>query len=108
MDIQDTLKGLLGDGAEDKIKTALDALASGGGEGNENTSVPSSLPQDAAALGYITKIKGVLEELNTPPDDNRARLLMALRPYMRSGRQQGIDSALRMLNLTRLGGLIGK
>lgn len=104
MDTQDTLKSLLGDNAEDKIKAVLGSLSS------SSTSEESSYkpPIDAATIGYVSKIKSALDELNTPPDDDRARLLLALHPYMRSERKRGIDSAVRMLNLTRLGSILGK
>lgn len=99
-DMMDTLKGILGDGAEDKIKTALGAL----GAQQENNSAPKQNQLDAQSLEYIMKIKNIADELSNP-NDARSQLLMSLRPYMRMSRQKGIDNAVRILNLTKFSGL---
>ena len=98
--MMDTLKGILGDGAEDKIKTALGAL----GAQQENNSAPKPNQLDAQSLEYIMKIKNIADELSNP-NDARSQLLMSLRPYMRMSRQKGIDNAVRILNLTKFSGL---
>lgn len=110
-DMMDTLKGILGDGAEDKIKTALGALggssyggdSSGGDSSDENTpAAPARINSDS--LEYIMKLKGIADELSHP-NDARSTLLMSLRPYMRDSRQKGIDNAIRLLNLSKFSGL---
>ena len=107
-DMMDTLKGLLGDGAEDKIKTALGALgmdSSGSPPQNNTPNSSAELPQlNTQNLEYIMKLKNMANELSHP-NDERSRLLMSLRPYMRNSRQKGIDNAIRLLNLTKFSGL---
>lgn len=95
----ETLKGILGDGAEDKIKTAIGALSGG-------DAAPQSLPTAVTPenMEYIMKIKNIADELSHP-NDARSQLLMSLKPYMRSERQRGIDNAVRILNLSKLSGL---
>lgn len=117
-DMMDTLKGLLGDNAEDKIKSALGALNAAGISGsdsdrgssdNESDNKPAPVPAqnqqfNAENLEYIMKIKNIADELSHP-SDARSNLLMSLRPYMRGSRQKGIDNAVRILNLTKFSGL---
>ena len=117
----DTLKGLLGDDAEEKIKSALSALnAAGSGGGDKppeenHDDKPDSKPDNKPApvqnqqfnpenLEYMMKLKSIADELSHP-NDARSNLLMSLRPYMRSSRQKGIDNAVRILNLTKFSGL---
>lgn len=94
--MMDTLKGILGDGAEDKIKSAVSAL-SGGSQGTPTQISPENME-------YFMKIKSIADELSHP-NDARSQLLMSLKPYMRTERQKGIDNAVRILNLTKLSGL---
>ena len=95
-DILGTVKELLGDNAEDKIKAVLEGLntSSDGMESSENTSV--SLPTDNINIDKIQNIVGSLTSAN----DSRSNLLMSLKPFMRNERQKSIDSAIKLLNLT--------
>lgn len=114
-DMMDTLKGLLGDNAGDKIKTALGALNavsdSGSSKDDDSSGSSDNMPAPVRnqqinddSLEYIMKIKNIADELSNP-SDARSNLLMSLRPYMRSTRQKGIDNAVRILNLTKFSGL---
>ncbi|MDO4618198.1 MAG: hypothetical protein Q4B31_01580 [Clostridia bacterium] len=84
-DIMDTLKDLLGDDAEEKIK-----------------SVMSSIGDDSGSINMddISRIGSILSK-----GDERSNLLLSLKPFMRSSRQQGIDSAIKLLSLSKLSGL---
>ena len=116
-DILDTLKTMLGDDAEDKIKAVLSALDTGStkekNEEHENEDakdMPESVPASATptpalnfspdSIGQIMKLKSIAEDLSHP-NDSRSQLLMSLRPYMRSSRQKSIDDAVKLLNLTK-------
>lgn len=90
-DMMDTLKDLLGDNAEDKIKTVMDMLK-GDGKSEDNNSLDLSKLQD---IGNIL----------SNPQDERSRLLLSLKPFMRSSRQKGIDSAIKLLTLSKFSGL---
>ncbi len=89
--MMDTLKDLLGDNAEDKIKTVMDMLR-GDEKSDDNNSLDLSKLQD---IGNIL----------SHPDDERSRLLLSLKPFMRSSRQKGIDSAVKLLTLSKFSGL---
>ncbi len=94
-DAMDALKGILGDGAEDKIKNVMSSLSGGSSDisdviGNDNS------------MEYLMQIKDMASRLGNSNSDPRTNLLMSLKPYMRSKRQGSIDSAVKLLNLAKL------
>ena len=92
-DTMETLKGILGDDAEDKIKNVMSSISGSSAGGQDNS------------LEYIMQMKDIMSKLANNRDDPRSNLLMSLRPYMRNERRQSIDRAVRLLNLTKLSGL---
>lgn len=92
-DAMETLKGILGDDAEDKIKNVMSSISGSSAGGQDNS------------LEYIMQMKDIMSKLANNRDDPRSNLLMSLRPYMRNDRRQSIDHAVRLLNLTKLSGL---
>ncbi len=84
----DALKELLGDDAEDKIKSVIGTLAGG---------------SDSMDMGELSNIAKVLSDTH---NDSRARLLESLKPYMRKNRQRSIDSAIRLLNVSKVAMLL--
>ena len=99
-DAMDTLKNILGDDAEDKIKNVMSSLSSSSGEGNNFNSADS--------LNQLMQMKDIMQSLTMNRNDPRANLLMSLKPYMRSGRQRSIDSAVRLLGLSSITRLLRK
>lgn len=93
-DAMETLKGILGDDAEDKIKNVMSSISGSSAGGQDNS------------LEYIMQMKDIISKLANNRDDPRSNLLMSLRPYMRNERRQSIDRAVRLLNLTKLSGLL--
>lgn len=102
-DTMDTLKNLLGDGAEDKIKSVMNSLSGSGG--NDSASLGNI---NSDGIDQIMQIKNIMEQMTNDRNDPRTNLLRSLRPYMRSSRQHSIDSAVKLLGLTRLTKLLGK
>jgi len=106
-DMMSTLKGLLGDNAEEKIRSVLSAL---GNNTPEDSSPEPQLPEDSPvslnsdALESVGKLKSIIDDIGKP-NDTRSNLLMSLRPYMRNERQKSIDSAIKLLNLSKISGL---
>ena len=90
-DALETIKSLLGNDAEGKIKDIVSALS-------EKSS--SSEPEINAES--LLQMKNMISGLMNEADDPRINLLTSLRPYMRTERQQSIDSAVRILGLTKL------
>lgn len=91
-DAMDTLKNILGDDAEDKIKNVMSSFSGGdsGGGGFDNDSME------------VAQIREMINQLGSSRNDPRSNLLMSLKPYMRETRQRSIDSAVKLLNLTKL------
>lgn len=93
-DAMETLKGLLGDGAEDKIKNVMNSFSDGGSDTVQDNS-----------LEYVMQMKDIMSKLANNRDDPRSNLLLSLKPYMREGRRQSIDHAVKLLNLSKLSSL---
>ncbi len=91
-DAMDTLKNLLGDDAEDKIKNVMSSFSEGDGDSGDSAE--------------LMRIRDMINNLGKSSNDPRSNLLMSLKPYMRETRQHSIDSAVRLLNLTKLSKLI--
>ncbi len=96
-DMMDTLKGLLGDDAEDKIKSVLESLSSDKGESKQSGG--------ELDVGELMKLKSIADQLSNT-NDARSKLLLSLKPFMRDSRQKGIDSAIKLLSLSKIGGLL--
>ena len=108
-DMMATLKELLGDNAEEKIQSVLSAL--GSGNSSESASVSQITSDSSPASSFnadtlrsIGNLKSIIDDIGRP-NDTRSNLLMSLKPYMRSERQKSIDSAIKLLNLSKFSGL---
>ncbi len=93
-DAIDTLKNILGDDAEDKIRNVMGTLSA--------SSDSSDTGFNADSLNQVMQLKSIVESMTNNRNDPRTNLLMSLRPYMRTGRQHSIDSAVKLLGLTNL------
>lgn len=100
-DAMDTLKNILGDDAEDKIKNVMSSLSSS----DDDTAADSF---DADNLSQLMQLKDIMQSVTSNRNDPRTNLLLSLKPYMRSNRQRSIDSAVKMLGLANLTKLFKK
>ena len=91
-DMMETLKGILGDDSEGKIKEAMSSLSLVNGNNGGND----------MSMEYISQMKDIIGRLGNSNSDPRANLLMSLKPYMRTKTQGSIDSAVKLLNLAKL------
>lgn len=96
--MMDTLKQILGNDADEKIKTALKNL--NGISENEKNNSPDIIENGSDYIEQIKNIVGRIGSIN----DTRSNLLLSLKPYMRKERQKSIDNAVKILNLTRFSG----
>lgn len=123
-DMMSTLKGFLGDNADEKIGKAMEMLKSSGmldnkennpAEQIENSILESNIrPQNQAQNGplaitpegleMIGQLKGMFDRV-TSTNDSRSNLLQSLKPFMRTERQRSIDRVTKMMNIARLSGL---
>lgn len=123
-DMMSTLKGFLGDNADEKIKGAMEMLKSSGmldssgdiGDKIENSidtrepknQVPTNFPKiTPEGLEMMGQIKNMFDQM-TNSNDQRSNLLMSLKPFMRKERQRSIDRVTKMMNIARFSGLFGK
>ncbi len=124
-DMMSTLKGFLGDDADGKIQNAMEILKKSGlldGEKKQDLSsvadkieneIKVAPPQSSQAvlspegLEFIGQIRSMVNRLSNT-NDTRSELLKSLRPFMRAQRQQTIDRAVKILNISRFAGLLSK
>ena len=124
-DMMSTLKGFLGDNADEKIKGAMEMLKSSGmldNKENLGQQIESSIsvekpqvqnssqngfPLTPEGLEMIGRIKGMFDQM-TSTNDSRSNLLISLKPFMRPGRQRSIDKVTKLMNIARFSGLFGR
>ena len=108
-DMMDTLKGLLGEDADNKLDGIMKILNADSTKGEAPTKAPvlSDIQQDASDSPTITPemimaAQSLMNKLSASGDDDRTKLLMSLKPYMSGTRKSTIDSAIKMLNLAQM------
>ena len=97
-DITDTLKELLGDNADEKISSIMNMLGSSL-KSSESESPSENTISDSE---LISQAQGIISRLSQSANDDRSNLLMSLKPFMREGRKESIDKAVKMLNPAQL------
>ncbi len=117
--VMNALKNSQGNGTSgsisDNINSVLDSVNNSIEVDDNHSAIPVSFSsannsQNAndffspEGLKYMSKIKGIIDEMGSA-NDPRSNLLMSLRPYMRTNRQKSIDNAVKILNLSRFSGL---
>ena len=115
-DILNSLKGILGDNADEKISAVLGALKNSSDQKKEEINIEndisfddssSSLPvfsSSSPQQDYMMQIKNIVDHIGSA-NDQRSNLLMSLRPFMREPRQKTIDNAIKILNLSKFSGI---
>ena len=123
-DMMSTLKGFLGDNADEKIKGAMEMLKSSGmlensgsvaekidsdiDVGDKTSKMPDNFPKITPdGLEMMSQIKSMFDQM-TNSNDQRSNLLMSLKPFMRTERQRSIDRVTKLMNIARFSGLFGK
>ena len=125
-DPMDTLKSILGDNAEDTIRSVMGSLSggagpsgggdlgallgslSGGGNNNGGAGGGARSPLaniDPESMAYLMQMRDIMSKITDSRSDSRSNLLMSLKQYMRDTRKLSIDSAVRLLNISKLAGL---
>lgn len=62
----------------------------------------NSIFGDGIDPAQLSKIMRVMSRLKSKQDDNRARLLIALKPHLSAPRQEKVDAAIKLLKLIDL------
>lgn len=104
----DTLKGLLGDNADEKISNIMNVIHAGDSSDSppepptELSKSPENQPELPINPELFMQAQQLMNQISSSSSDSRAALLHSLKPFMRSSRKNTIDSAIRMLNLAQL------
>lgn len=103
-DISEKLAELLNDPESlNRVRAMAEGLL--GEQKGETHSNPNTAPVndgqdfDAAQIG---KIMSILSRLKSNGQDNRAKLLLALKPHLSAPRQEKVDTAIKLLKLIDL------
>lgn len=110
-----SLLGMLGDNPEEKISKALSSL--GLGENKQTENVPSQetldpqkiapdMLQNTEGLETLLRLQSLLS--SAQGEDDRARFLSSLKPFLSQEKQPKIDSALRLLRIAKMAEVAGK
>jgi hypothetical protein len=102
-DMADKITELLADpDAMVRIKQMAETLFSGDNEADNKPKQPEtggfSLPDGFDPM----KLMGIMSALNSNDNDNRAGLLLALKPHLTIERQQRVDRAVKLLKIASL------
>ena len=81
-----------------------DNSANAGGSGNGGNRSPLA-NIDPESMAYLMQMRDIVSKMTDSRSDSRSNLLMSLKPYMRDTRKRSIDSAVRLLNISKLAGL---
>ena len=94
-DLNKKLEDILSDPESmEKVRQMAGALL-----GDEDESQPSEENDNSISGADIGKIMGILGSIEHGKDDNRAKLLLALKPHLTDKRRKKVDSAIKLLKL---------
>ena len=107
-DMMDTLKGLLVDNADEKLSGIMNILNVGEAQTNEDAPKEETehSSDESNPIGItpdmLLAAQAIFSKMSQSGEDDRTRLLMSLKPYMRESRRDSIDSAVKMLNMAQM------
>ena len=108
-DMMDTLKGLLGDNADEQLSGIMQILNPDGAqsEGDDEKKPSNNSVSDTPSITpeMLMMAQKLMSRIQSSGDDARTKLLMSLKPYMNDSRQSTIDSAIKLLQLSEMSDL---
>ena len=108
-DMMDTLKGLLGDNADEKLSGIMQILNPDGAqsEGDDEKKPSNNSVSDTPSITpeMLMMAQKIMSRIQSSGDDDRTKLLLSLKPYMNDSRQSTIDSAIKLLQLAEMSDL---
>lgn len=107
-ELLNTLMGMLGDNPEQKIAAALSSLGVGGEESGQPQKSEPETPASSQGteLDALLQIGNLLSNVNG--EDERARLLNALKPFLSEDKRPKVDNAVKLLKLAKMAEAAGK
>lgn len=108
-DLTEQLSSILSDPAGmEKIKAMAQSLLGSDGEKSIPPSIQMPPEEQKSDLPDIASLAQMAKLFNNRPDDDRVRLLLALRPHLSPEKQLRVDKAVKMLKLLDLAPLLGR
>ena len=104
-DLSALLSSLGGAGGNGDGASGNGTGASGNGTGPSGGGQSPLSNIDPESLSYLMQMRDIMSKITDGHSDSRSNLLMSLKPYMRDTRKRSIDSAVRLLNISKLAGL---
>ena len=91
----------------DAISNVMEALGMSGEseKSGDETVLPDGL--DMGSINKAMKLAAAYSDINKEPDD-RVKLLLAIKPFLRPGRRKVVERAVKLLGLYRLMPLVGE
>lgn len=80
-------------------------------EPEEKNESQNSLPpkeNNSLDVSTLLKMQGMMSALKSSGDDNRSKLLMAIKPFLSEERRPHVDSAIKLLKIASLLRLAGE
>ena len=99
----DMLKNMLyGEEGQQQIQNILSMF--GGGAPDAENAVPGEATGgiDPDNLEMMLKLQRAMSAMNSRKNNSQSQLLMALKPFLKPARQEKVDSAMKMLSLTKV------
>ena len=108
-DLTEQLTSILNDPAGmEKIKAMAQSLLGNNGEHAEPPPVTQKTESSANGLADIAGLARMAQMISNRGDDDRVRLLLALRPHLSPEKRTRVDKAVKMLKLLDLAPLLSK
>ena len=103
-DLSQKLAGILNNPeALENLKNMADSILSGDNSSNGGGSSP---PQGFPDMEQLSNIMAIMSKLNGSQDNDRTRLINALKPYLSEKRQAKAENAIKILKIMELWPLI--
>lgn len=107
-DISEKLAEILNDPESlGKVREMAENILGGNNQKKENTtSTGDNFNLAFGDMGFdpalISKIMSIMSRLKSDKEDNRSKLLLALKPHLSTPRQEKVDAAIKLLKLIDL------
>ncbi len=108
-DLTEQLSSILSDPAGmEKIKAMAQSLLGGEARDAAPKPIPAPVEEKNSELADIGALAKMAQMINSRGDDDRVRLLLALRPHLSPEKQLRVDKAVKMLKLLDLAPMLSR
>ena len=105
-DLSEKLAGILNDPESmEKVRRMAENLFGGDSdkEGFEKSDAKSeSFLENMPNINEMQKLMSIISKFKSVPNDNRANLLLSLKPHLSDKRQEKVDNAIKLLKIIQM------